>query len=197
MEVTDSGQKAFKQPFLVKKGRWRLRPPPQKKSFLFGCFWGFSSKEGCLLIAFRRSPRYFTSHSFIPTRELASACKFGTAVNIIQGLALGEGKWRVHWVIGGILDTLNLSSSSSSSSGSGYGCGGGAGRLNPLRLPGSEVFMLDLFETDYGHVQPADMLPVLQDTRVALSQSSSCPLPSLCRSSFVTCFLETDCGWRL
>ncbi|CAK9088064.1 Pyrophosphate-energized vacuolar membrane proton pump (Pyrophosphate-energized inorganic pyrophosphatase) (H(+)-PPase) [Durusdinium trenchii] len=32
---------------------------------------------------------YFTSHSFIPTRELASACKFGTAVNIIQGLALG------------------------------------------------------------------------------------------------------------
>ena len=32
---------------------------------------------------------YFTSHSFVPTRELASACKFGTAVNIIQGLALG------------------------------------------------------------------------------------------------------------
>lgn len=32
---------------------------------------------------------YFTSHSFVPTRELAAACKFGTAVNIIQGLALG------------------------------------------------------------------------------------------------------------
>ncbi|CAJ1437307.1 unnamed protein product [Effrenium voratum] len=32
---------------------------------------------------------YFTSHSYIPTRELAAACKFGTAVNIIQGLALG------------------------------------------------------------------------------------------------------------
>ncbi|CAJ1367954.1 unnamed protein product, partial [Effrenium voratum] len=32
---------------------------------------------------------YFTSHSYVPTRELASACKFGTAVNIIQGLALG------------------------------------------------------------------------------------------------------------
>ncbi|CAE7040518.1 unnamed protein product, partial [Symbiodinium sp. KB8] len=32
---------------------------------------------------------YFTSHSYVPTRELAAACKFGTAVNIIQGLALG------------------------------------------------------------------------------------------------------------
>jgi len=32
---------------------------------------------------------YFTSHTYVPTRELASACKFGTAVNIIQGLALG------------------------------------------------------------------------------------------------------------
>merc|ERR1719327_539043 len=32
---------------------------------------------------------YFTSHSYIPTRELAGACKRGTAVNIIYGLALG------------------------------------------------------------------------------------------------------------
>merc|ERR1719277_873779 len=32
---------------------------------------------------------YFTSHTFVPTQELASACKRGTAVNIIYGLALG------------------------------------------------------------------------------------------------------------
>merc|ERR1719191_1356472 len=32
---------------------------------------------------------YFTSHTFVPTRELASACKKGTAVNIIFGMALG------------------------------------------------------------------------------------------------------------
>jgi inorganic pyrophosphatase len=32
---------------------------------------------------------YFTSHSYTPTRELATACKSGTAVNIIYGLALG------------------------------------------------------------------------------------------------------------
>merc|ERR1719171_2736271 len=32
---------------------------------------------------------YFTSHSYVPTRELAGACKRGTAVNIIYGLALG------------------------------------------------------------------------------------------------------------
>merc|ERR1719409_444747 len=32
---------------------------------------------------------YFTSHTYIPTQELASACKRGTAVNIIYGLALG------------------------------------------------------------------------------------------------------------
>merc|ERR1719343_1355474 len=32
---------------------------------------------------------YFTSHTFTPTRELATACKRGTAVNIIFGMALG------------------------------------------------------------------------------------------------------------
>merc|ERR1719337_543918 len=32
---------------------------------------------------------YFTSHSFTPVRELATACKSGTAVNIIFGMALG------------------------------------------------------------------------------------------------------------
>merc|ERR1719252_42837 len=32
---------------------------------------------------------YFTSHSFTPVRELAKACKSGTAVNIIFGMALG------------------------------------------------------------------------------------------------------------
>jgi len=32
---------------------------------------------------------YFTSHTYVPTQELASACKKGTAVNIIFGLALG------------------------------------------------------------------------------------------------------------
>jgi len=32
---------------------------------------------------------YFTSHSYMPTRELAVACKSGTAVNIIFGMALG------------------------------------------------------------------------------------------------------------
>lgn len=32
---------------------------------------------------------YFTSHSFVPTRELADACKRGAAVNIIFGLSLG------------------------------------------------------------------------------------------------------------
>merc|ERR1712100_156660 len=32
---------------------------------------------------------YFTSHTFVPTRELAAACKRGTAVNIIYGMALG------------------------------------------------------------------------------------------------------------
>merc|ERR1719316_1558813 len=32
---------------------------------------------------------YFTSHSFVPVRELATACKSGTAVNIIFGMALG------------------------------------------------------------------------------------------------------------
>jgi len=32
---------------------------------------------------------YFTSHSYTPTRELATACKSGTAVNIIYGMALG------------------------------------------------------------------------------------------------------------
>merc|ERR1712045_662800 len=32
---------------------------------------------------------YFTSHTYQPTRELAVACKSGTAVNIIFGMALG------------------------------------------------------------------------------------------------------------
>jgi len=32
---------------------------------------------------------YFTSHSYVPTRELATACKSGAAVNIIFGMALG------------------------------------------------------------------------------------------------------------
>jgi len=32
---------------------------------------------------------YFTSHTYIPTRELATACKSGAAVNIIFGMALG------------------------------------------------------------------------------------------------------------
>merc|ERR1719188_704408 len=32
---------------------------------------------------------YFTSHTYVPTRELAVACKSGTAVNIIFGMALG------------------------------------------------------------------------------------------------------------
>jgi inorganic pyrophosphatase len=32
---------------------------------------------------------YFTSHTYTPTQELATACKSGTAVNIIFGMALG------------------------------------------------------------------------------------------------------------
>merc|ERR1719197_2115064 len=32
---------------------------------------------------------YYTSHTFTPTQELATACKRGTAVNIIFGMALG------------------------------------------------------------------------------------------------------------
>eukprot|EP00928_Gymnodinium_smaydae_P034441 TRINITY_DN243_c0_g1_i5.p1 TRINITY_DN243_c0_g1~~TRINITY_DN243_c0_g1_i5.p1 ORF type:complete len:771 (-),score=202.74 TRINITY_DN243_c0_g1_i5:177-2489(-) len=32
---------------------------------------------------------YFTSHTYVPTQELATACKSGTAVNIIFGMALG------------------------------------------------------------------------------------------------------------
>merc|ERR1711957_1003068 len=32
---------------------------------------------------------YFTSHTYVPVRELATACKSGAAVNIIFGLALG------------------------------------------------------------------------------------------------------------
>jgi len=32
---------------------------------------------------------YFTSHSYVPTQELATACKSGAAVNIIFGMALG------------------------------------------------------------------------------------------------------------
>jgi len=32
---------------------------------------------------------YFTSHTYVPTRELATACKSGAAVNIIFGMALG------------------------------------------------------------------------------------------------------------
>lgn len=32
---------------------------------------------------------YFTSHTYTPTRELATACKSGTAVNIIFGMSLG------------------------------------------------------------------------------------------------------------
>merc|ERR1712060_382761 len=32
---------------------------------------------------------YYTSHTFIPVRELATACKSGAAVNIIFGMALG------------------------------------------------------------------------------------------------------------
>merc|ERR1719436_421841 len=32
---------------------------------------------------------YFTSHTYIPVRELATACKSGAAVNIIFGMALG------------------------------------------------------------------------------------------------------------
>mmetsp|Transcript_31072 Transcript_31072/g.84260 ORF Transcript_31072/g.84260 Transcript_31072/m.84260 type:complete len:765 (-) Transcript_31072:148-2442(-) len=32
---------------------------------------------------------YFTSHTYVPVRELATACKSGTAVNIIFGMALG------------------------------------------------------------------------------------------------------------
>lgn len=47
---------------------------------------------------------YFTSHSFIPTRELASACKFGTAVNIIQGLALGYKSRLDLWACGPFLE---------------------------------------------------------------------------------------------
>jgi len=32
---------------------------------------------------------YFTSHTYVPVRELATACKSGAAVNVIFGLALG------------------------------------------------------------------------------------------------------------
>merc|ERR1712045_980249 len=32
---------------------------------------------------------YFTSHTYVPTRELATACKSGAAVNVIFGMALG------------------------------------------------------------------------------------------------------------
>merc|ERR1711920_422891 len=32
---------------------------------------------------------YYTSHTYVPTQELAGACKKGTAVNIIFGMALG------------------------------------------------------------------------------------------------------------
>jgi len=32
---------------------------------------------------------YFTSHSFAPTRELAEACLYDAATNVIKGLALG------------------------------------------------------------------------------------------------------------
>ena len=32
---------------------------------------------------------YYTSHTYVPVRELATACKSGTAVNVIFGMALG------------------------------------------------------------------------------------------------------------
>merc|ERR1719436_2241137 len=32
---------------------------------------------------------YFTSHTYIPVQELATACKSGAAVNVIFGMALG------------------------------------------------------------------------------------------------------------
>lgn len=35
------------------------------------------------------STEYFTSHSYGPTRELARACLYDSATNIIKGLALG------------------------------------------------------------------------------------------------------------
>merc|ERR1712045_542113 len=41
---------------------------------------------GGLIIGF--ITEYFTSHTYVPTRELATACKSGAAVNIIFGIAL-------------------------------------------------------------------------------------------------------------
>jgi len=35
------------------------------------------------------STEYYTSHSFGPTRELARACLYDAATNVIKGLALG------------------------------------------------------------------------------------------------------------
>jgi len=40
-------------------------------------------------LAIGLSTEYFTSHSYAPTRELARACLYDAATNIIKGLALG------------------------------------------------------------------------------------------------------------
>jgi Na+/H+-translocating membrane pyrophosphatase len=50
---------------------------------------------GCLILGLWSglliglSTEYYTSHSFGPTRELARACLYDAATNVIKGLALG------------------------------------------------------------------------------------------------------------
>jgi len=58
---------------------------PAKRWELFGCIMmGLWSG-----LAIGLSTEYYTSHSFAPVRELAVACLFDAATNIIKGLALG------------------------------------------------------------------------------------------------------------
>lgn len=58
---------------------------PAKRFEIFGCLMmGLWSG-----LAIGLSTEYYTSHAFAPTRELAEACLYDAATNIIKGLALG------------------------------------------------------------------------------------------------------------
>jgi len=73
--------------------------PPQLNISFGGGVANYASTQwqvyGCIMLGLWSgmliglSTEYYTSHSFSPTRELARACLFDAATNVIKGLALG------------------------------------------------------------------------------------------------------------
>lgn len=73
--------------------------PPQLNISFGGGIANYESTQwqvyGCIMLGLWSgmliglSTEYYTSHSFSPTRELARACLFDAATNVIKGLALG------------------------------------------------------------------------------------------------------------